>query len=251
MEFVRRNHGTGHSYHLDGVKLPGVTAIINDGMPKQLTDWAARVTADAAINSWDELAAMSISQRIRWLEGAPRRELGAAAKRGTEIHALVFGIIAGEPVEVPDEHAGAVAAATRLMDVLQMVPVLREVPVFHVEHRWGGTADLVADIHGTRWLLDWKTGRNVFDSTAVQLAAYNHATHYLDGDQIREWVPAQRCGVVHITPDDAQLYPTEAGDDVYTTFRYAYMVADWTARARNAWKAGDPWPIHPSLHPAA
>lgn len=256
MRLERKNHGRGHSYHLtddngDTRKLPGVTSIINDGKPKQLTAWAARVTADAALNDWDRLATEPPSTRISFLAGAPQRELAAAAQRGTQIHGYVWALITGEPVDIPDEHLGAVQAAARLMDMLRMVPVLREVPVFHVKHMWAGTIDLLADLDGDRWLLDWKTGRSLFDDVALQLAAYNHAQHWADEQgNPHPWTPAPRVGVLHITPDDAQLHEVDAGDDVYTAFRYCQQVAGWTGRAREAWRDGIPWPIGAALRPA-
>lgn len=254
MDLQRHNAGRNHWYTMDGEKIPGVTGILNDGMPKQLTKWAARCAADDAVNRWDELSGWQPSARLRYLEGAPGRALGEAAQRGTDIHQLAWGLITGEAVEVPAEYEGPVGAVVRLMDWLGMRPVLREVPVFHLAHRWGGTIDLLADLSdGERWLLDWKTGRSVFDSAALQLAAYNHASVYVDeaGAQ-REWIPAQRLGVVHITTDDAQLLPVAVDqEEAYTAFRYAQQVAKWTGRARAAWSDGTPWPFAPAHRPAA
>ena len=56
--------GRGHSYELDGEKVPGVTTILSKGVPKPaLVDWAARMAADYAINHWDELATQPLSDR--------------------------------------------------------------------------------------------------------------------------------------------------------------------------------------------
>jgi hypothetical protein len=181
--------------------------------------------------------------------GAPNRELGRAAARGTAIHEYAWALITGVDVVVPDEHRGPAEAAARIMDALRMVPVLREVPVFHVEHGWAGTIDLLADLGPDRWLLDWKTGRSIFDDAALQLAAYNHAQFYAgeDGEPLA-WVPAGRCGVVHITADDATLHPVTVDlEEAYRTFRYCQQVAYWTVRCKEAWNAGTPWPIGNSV----
>jgi hypothetical protein len=252
MRFERRNHGRGHSYWLDGAKMPGVTTQINDGTPKQLTRWAAEQAANAALDNWDGFTALPASQRLKLMVDAPAVALGEAARRGTAIHDLAWALIVGDEVEVPEQYAGPVAAVVQFMDEWNVTPVLRETPVFHVDHWWAGTIDLVAYIGETRWLLDWKTGRTLFESNALQLAAYNHAQWVqADGGDPAPWTPAERCGVVHIGPDSATLHPVDAGDETYRVFRHVQEVADWTAKAKDAWKEGTPWPIGASLTPAA
>ena len=70
-ETKRRNHGRGHSYLLDGEKVPGVTTLISNGFPKSaLINWAARTVAARAVDGWDELAELPVSERLRTLEKA-------------------------------------------------------------------------------------------------------------------------------------------------------------------------------------
>ena len=67
----RRNYGRGHGYKIDGYKVPGVTTVLGESLPKPaLIDWAARTTAAAAVDRWDELGALPPSQRLKALEGA-------------------------------------------------------------------------------------------------------------------------------------------------------------------------------------
>lgn len=51
----RRQHGRNHSYRLNGDKLPGVTTIIGDGLPKPaLIGWAAKTIAEYVADRLDQ-----------------------------------------------------------------------------------------------------------------------------------------------------------------------------------------------------
>lgn len=245
MRFERRDHGRNHSYWLDGERLPGVTTILNDGKPKPaLVNWAAGAAASAAVDRWDELAALPVSERLAILKAAPNDARDRAALRGQEIHHLAWQLVTGEEVAVPEDHRGPVEAAARFMDAHHLEAIVREAPVLNVSHRWAGTLDLVARINGTVWLLDWKTGKGVYDEAALQLSAYAHAEHYQDeaGD-LQPWHRPDRCGVVHLTADSAELFPVDAGDETYLAFRYIAQVAAWSGRVGAARREGRPWPV--------
>jgi len=251
VRFERRNHGRGHSYYLDGAKLPGVTTILGEAIrARALENWAAEVTASYAVDHWDELGTMPVTARLAALTRARYDVSGAAMLAGTRIHDHAHHLQAGEAVDVAPEHLGAVQAVARFLDAHHVEAVAAERPVVHTAHGWAGTFDLLAGIDGTLWLIDWKTGKGVYSEVALQLAAYAHASHFqaLDGD-LADWTPPERCGAVHITADSATLYPVDAGDDTYLAFRYCQQVAAWTARAAEARKAGDLWPVGAALDP--
>ena len=73
---------------------------------------------------------------------------------------------------------------------------------------YGGTLDLIAELDGEVWLLDWKTGKSVaspagevYRDHRLQLAAYEHAEFIAKpGDPERYPIPAiTRHGIVHVT----------------------------------------------------
>jgi hypothetical protein len=244
MTFQRRDHGRNHSYWLDGARMPGVTTILNGGKPKPaLVRWAADAAASAAVDRWDELAALPVSERLAILRNAPDDARDRAALRGQEIHHLAWQLVAGDEVAVPDEHLGPVQAAARFLDAHHIEPILRETPVFNVTHWWAGTLDLVGRFDGAVWLLDWKTGKGVYDDAALQLSAYAHAEHYQDGDAIHQWTPPDRCGVVHLSADAAELHPVDGGEATYLAFRYMAQVSAWGERVSEARREGRPWPV--------
>src|SRR5215472_8993983 len=111
MTITRRNHGRGHSYVVDGVKLPGVTAILGAALPKPaLIEWAGKTTASYAVDRWAELTELPPSKRLDALNRARFEEKDTAAKRGTEVHRLAEQLVAGVEVDKPEELAGHLEA---------------------------------------------------------------------------------------------------------------------------------------------
>src|SRR5215469_8548901 len=106
MTIKRRPYGTGHAYYVDGEKVPGVTTVLKV-LPLNLADWAARCAADYALDHWDELSEAKPSERHNLLRYARLKVKDAAARRGTEVHALGEALAAPaegeEPPKVPPE----------------------------------------------------------------------------------------------------------------------------------------------------
>jgi hypothetical protein len=244
----------GKRYFLDGLPVPSVTTILNEGFPsKALIAWAARTTAGYAVDQWDELAELPVSERLRVLEKAAWAKRDAAALRGTEIHALGEMLVHGQPVEIPEQHLGPVEAYAKFLDRFDVQPTLTECPVANPAHGWAGTPDLRAVLGGEfDYLLDLKTGKGVYESHALQLAAYAHAEIYLDGDgNVRTWTRPQRVAVVHVTSDSAELLPIDAGDRAYAVFRHASVVARYAREASEAYREHRPWPVGRAIEPAS
>lgn len=270
----RTETGNGHSYKLDGNKVDGVTTILGNGIPKPaLVGWAAktiaeyvgeRITITPAGNvdattlaqdlatigrenrysKWPNDGSVSRLAFIETLKGVHWQDRDRAAKRGTEVHDLAERIVHGEEVEVPTELAGHVDSYIRFLDDWQVSPIVVEGVCGHRKHRWMGTFDLVADLHGERWLLDLKTTRSgIFGETALQLAAYRHAEFYIDPDGNEQPMPeVDHVGAVWCRADGYDLIPVEAGPDQYRMFQYAQMVARFTTELGKQW-------VHPALQP--
>lgn len=211
-----------------GEKVPGVTTIIGQGLAKPfLVPWGINTTAEAAVNEWDDLAAMPPADRLKRLKKAAYDERDAAAKRGTEIHDLAERIGRGEEVDVPDELAGHVESAVKFYDEWQPEVVLAERVCFHLQYGWAGTFDLIARFpDGRVALLDWKTSKRIYEDTALQLAAYRWSTHYVDDDGEAQPMPAvDWCGVVHIRADGYDVVEMRADEHVLRHMRYVAAIA--------------------------
>ena len=239
---IRRvNHGRGHRYvDANGLRVPGVTTLIGDGVPKPaLIDWAANTTAEVAINRWDELAALPPAARLKDLKGARYADRDTAAKKGTMVHALAERLVHGEKVAIPAGLDGYVHSYTRFLDEFDVQPVLVEAVVYSNRHAYAGTLDLIADLDGERWLLDAKTSRSgVFGETALQLSAYRFADCWMDGEEEKEIPEVDRTGVIHVRADGYSLVPVEADHAQFRAFLYCGQVAQFVAESRDL--VGDP-----------
>lgn len=240
----RREHGRGHSYiDANGAKVPGVTTIIKDGVPKQaLIRWAGNTVAAHAVDRWDELSELPISERLKRLQGAPNADRNAAGIRGTKLHKLGVRLVAGEEVTYPDDLAGHVEAYVRFLDEWNVQPILAEAVVFSHRYGYAGTLDLLADLIDpddpsriVRWLIDIKTARSgVFGENGLQLAGYRFADVYLNDSGVEQPMPeVTHTGVVHVRSDGYELVPVTAGQVEHRFFLHAYQVKRFCDSARD------------------
>lgn len=244
----RRNYGRGHGYTIDGRKAIGVTTVLN-AMPKDaLINWSARVTAEAAVDRWDELGELPPTQRLKELQDARWNVNREATGRGTEIHALGEKVAHGEAVDVPPEHVGPVEAYARFLDRWDVQMVATEAPCANTALGYAGTLDSVATIgnlpetDGAPVMLDLKTGRGVYESTALQLAAYAECDIWQpDGpDSEAPMLEISGLYVAHILADDVHLLPVEWTPQLLLQFRYLMATTRWIADSKEAPPIGAP-----------
>lgn len=239
------NRGRGHSYLLDGAKVPGVTTILGDGYPKPaLINWAAKTTAGYAVDHWDELAALNISARMAKLERARWDDVGEASERGREVHTLGQRFLAGEDVTPPDTLAGHLDSYVRFVEEWQPQEVAVEAAVFSREFRYGGRFDLLARLaDNLLWLLDKTSRSGVFADVALQLAAYRYADFYVLEDEVddagvaveHDMPTVDRTGVVWLRADGYDLYPLEAGAEAFEIFGAVQQVAEFATSSKEQW----------------
>ncbi len=207
-----RKYGAhGHGYLLDGEKIPGVTTILN-ALPKQLKQWAADCAANHAVEKWDELSELPLTKRLDAIRYAHRDVVGEAALRGTEIHAYGDALANGREVTVPDEYRGPAQAYARWLDKWEIEPVATEAAICSLTHRYGGRGDLWATVgkrDGAYALIDVKSGKNVYESTVLQIAGYDGADVWQpDGpDSEQPYTPVDLAFVAHVLPDDVRMLP--------------------------------------------
>ena len=226
---TRRNYGSGHAYQVNGKPYPGVTTILRQQAAPALIGWSARTTAEYAVDNWDELAGLKVSERLRLITGASTSERDAAGRRGTQVHRLAEQIISlppgeAETVEVPEELAGHVDSYLSFMADHQPELVVTELVVCNRRVRYCGSADLVAVIGGHTWLLEIKTSKGLRSGSALQACAYQHAeTYTLPGEQGTERPMSElgidRAGVVHVRADGYDLIPLDTGPVTWDYFR--------------------------------
>lgn len=255
---TRRNHGRNHSYRIDGHKVPGVTTIIGDGLPKPaLVAWGPKVCAEYVADRLDELdghvvadkliadlAALAVAKSKPFptdslartkvaeiLKGVHWEDRDQAANRGTQVHGLAERIAGGEEVDVPEALTGHVDAYLKFLDDWKPTDAMLELVVGSSTHRYAGTLDMIATIEPFgRCLIDLKTNRSgPFAEVALQLAAYRHAEAYFDPDSggTEPMPEIDWCGVVWLRADGYDLIPFEAGPAEFRQFLYVQQVGQW------------------------
>ncbi len=239
----RQETAKGHYYKdANGHRVPGVTTMLGDGVPKPaLINWAANSTAEYAVDNWDKLSELGISERLKELQGARYAVTDKAKKRGTEVHAFAERLVKGEQVTgIPDELRGHVEAYVRFLDQFEVDPILVEATIVNYKHGYAGTLDLVAELtdsDGQRrtLLLDVKTNeKGIFGETALQLAAYRYAEFYQDADGNELPMPeVEGCGAILVNSDGARLIPCTSGPEQFKSFRIAAAMRDIVKGSRD------------------
>ena len=236
--FTRRTYGRGHGYKdANGLKVPGVTTILSKGLPKPaLVNWAARTAAEYAVDNWDMLNDLPISERLESIRRAPDNTKNAAALRGTKLHEAAERLIADGTVDVEPEQVPLVENYARFLRDWDVKPEFVESSVYSVTHGYAGTLDLIARLgDGRRWLLDIKTSKGVFGDMALQLAAYRHCEFLHDDDTDGADIAMPQVdavGIIHVRADDYDLVPLTAGPAEFRSFLYIAQVAATADRLR-------------------
>ncbi len=260
MTLKRSNHGSGHSYRIDGVPVSGVTTILGLGLPKPaLIRWAARsvaeFVADADSAALDALRAKGRDPMVAALTKVPDGVRDQAAVRGTRNHRIADQLIRGRTLIETDETEGIwgyVESCVKFLDEWRIGPVLVETSVGSRSHGYAGTFDLVADVpDGRRILFDYKTSRSgIFPDTALQLAAYRWAEFYVGTDGTE--VPMAEVGIdatyaVWLRSDGYDVIPLDTGRSAADSPQFAgFLRCRDTARmleTMHAWRGdAEVWP---------
>lgn len=233
-----RFYPASHRYKLDGEWVSGVTTILGvlnkPGLPK----WAATSVAEFVANNRgtvEGLYEMGPAAMVGALKETPWQRAKDAADRGTSIHDYAEAIIQGQEVDVPDILVPVVENLCRFMDEYQIQPVLVEAVVGSREHTYAGKLDLIADSNLGRAIFDYKSGKKVYPTTALQNAAYAFAEFHGENGDEKPLPEVERSFGVHIRADGYDLIPLEFGpriSDEFLTIRRAFeinkrMEGDW------------------------
>lgn len=248
-----------------------VTTIIKGGLPTPaLMAWGMRAVAEYAAANHRVIAGMLSAVRLQkddsgryqgvisdpdavaavvdMLKGSPYRERERKADLGTAIHEQAEAHVLERPMPEPlAAITGQVTAFRRFLDDwrpdyarLDSGFWLAEASVYSRAERYAGTLDAIADLPGLgRVLIDYKSGKDVYPETALQMAAYRHA-EFIGLPDGTEWPMPQvdGCVVLHL-PEHApgweptasdpgySLIPVIADEQVFTAFKYVREVFRW------------------------
>jgi len=211
----------------DGV-FPRVTSVLKayGGSTDALVKWSANEERKAILEACSEVYAgpdpggpSEFAAAVEARIGAARqhqRLLTKAADIGTAIHETIqwtlreeLKLERGPEPTLPDPALWGFLAWRDWWASEKLTPLRCEQPVWDAELGYAGTVDLIAEGPQGLELLDWKTGKGIYDSYHMQVAAYAHAC--------RNWGVVGRCRIVRLPKvvDDPTMEVKELGDLTY------------------------------------
>lgn len=202
-----------HSYRLDGESVPAVTTVTKVLDAPQLDEWRARTGYYEA-----------------------ERIVREAASFGTAVHAAVAAKVRGNkllPLDLGERYEASIALLVEWLDrnvrEVHCVEETMASPAMKV----AGKPDLIASLHGHKLptIIDYKTGKGVYDGARLQQAAYRAI--------VREWagITCDRL-ILHLpAPEYGELpqlhtIPLRAHTKDELAFRACLSLWHWTQGVR-------------------
>ena len=187
-------------------KVPSVTWIIDSCFPKYLTDWAVQEGADFFLKSIEPyrlapteavgtfmLPAKVVDHIFKGIQSASKIISTQAAEVGETVHEWIS---AGKrckleylknPPKLPhdDESINCINAFKKWVSGKDITFHTTEEKIYYHDDdpilRFAGTADAVASIGGTRYVIDFKTSKKIYKPYYLQVAAYCKAIDKIYG----------------------------------------------------------------------
>jgi hypothetical protein len=236
-----------HLYYFNGAgPWPGVTTVTDIIDKPALLRWHTEQIARAALEHAERLVgdreAGNEEAAIAFLLAA--RNAGTDGRdRGSRIHRTLESVLLRENPEVDQRDEAEISGARTWLNERSFRPL--EVEAFLINETLGdgGTCDLIAEIDGEIWLLDWKTSKSVawadgrvYEDLRLQLAAYSRAEFIARvGDPERYGLPPiTRFGILHVTAGGTKLYPADVTEADWIAFRACLWLYGWRGSGKAA-----------------
>ena len=168
MAVDKRNKRRGGFYWVDGIPYISVTNVLRVIDKPALSYWFGKKVYWAFVND----PSLSEKDALR----APYSASGEAKERGNTVHSIIETYKqTGKRIEsVPAKFKPYVQAFYNWIDDNDVEIIENERTVISKEHGYGGTGDLIVRLNKTEdiWMIDAKTGKDIYDEVELQLSAY-------------------------------------------------------------------------------
>ena len=142
-----------------------------------------------------------------------------AAKIGTLAHAMVQAHLQKEELDMNqfskvqiDLAENALISFFEWKSRHEIEPIKCEVPFVSEKLKYGGTIDCYCKLDGKPTLLDFKTGKAIYEEYFVQLAAYRNLLE-------EQGFPVERCQILRIGRDETEGFEERAVTDTRKYFQ--------------------------------
>ncbi|WP_369190146.1 hypothetical protein [Streptomyces sp. R08] len=218
-------------------QVPGVTSVLSMQNKPFLVPWAAKMTAEAAVDNLRAVASIAEYDRdgaVDFLKGASRRYTKTRAAIGSEAHDMFERMIRGESIPfVPVHMEPYYEHFSQFLDVVQPELIRAEDIAWSDEHLYAGSFDAllrIKDEDGTPLtvIADWKTGKGTYPDVALQMSAYGFADRLIDPDGNSVPMPhIDAAAVLHITDEQWAFKPVRFDAEVFRHFLHLRATFDW------------------------
>ena len=231
-------NGTRHYKHpsIKNLTAPSVTSIVGMLPAPYLPKWNSKVTAQAAIDNFEEVSGMlgqagGKAKAIEWLKAAAERELNNAADIGTRVHETIEQLILNPDYQYDDELLPYLHGFWEFVEKFEPEWIHVEKSIFSTTHLYAGSLDAICKINSKKVILDFKTTRSGISSkVALQLAAYANADVLFDGDNEIEMPKVDMGAALLLRPDRWSFQPLRIDDDIFNTFLSLRRIFEWESR---------------------
>jgi hypothetical protein len=247
MAKIRTERREGSRFYRDSdsqQRVPGVTSIIDMLNKPFLPPWNAKMVAELAIDSIDFLQRMAESDKqgaIDYLRHAARRYTDEASVRGTKAHDIFELEIRGQDSgEIEQELIPYRDNFRRFLDVAQPKLIRAEETVWSDEHGYAGRFDALAELlldedgrldprgEPSQKIIDYKTGKRVYPSVALQNSAYRWAERIIaQSGQVEPMPPIDGGMVLRCNAAGWELTPVRTDREVFAAFLLLREVFRW------------------------
>lgn len=240
----QKSGGREYVHPMTGVSYPAVSTITSH-VKVWLDQWHRKLAATEAVRHVEHYATLEPAAAIEAICHAAKITSEEGRRRGSAVHDVIDQKLQGEVEPIFDEEAPADVRPTfeqfeRMVDELGVEVILNEVTVYNSTHHYAGTLDALARIprlHGDGLVvLDWKTGKKVYPTAALQLAAYRHAEEITYGVPCvsRPMPEIVATYAVHLEANRWRLVPLASGRSVFDGFcSLAAFARFWSEHERN------------------
>lgn len=189
-----------HRYFWDGKPIPSVTTILGRLQKQALIQWAANCAVDyieegieRATMCGEPMELLDFSPMFDGARRAHTMKRDAAGDVGTFLHDYARRRLAGESVAVADADdptRKVIEAFEEWRAQHDIVPLGLERRSMSLKHWYAGTMDFWGTIDGRLCVLDFKTGKAIYDEFWLQTAGYEHALleEHPHLDRMQRWI---------------------------------------------------------------
>lgn len=103
---------------------------------------------------------------------APYHQSNTAKDRGLTVHSIIEAYNASGCTIVSEVYQGYLEQFKLFIEAFNAKIIESEKTVVNHTHRYAGTLDLIVELKGKAWILDIKTGKNIYQEAKLQLSAY-------------------------------------------------------------------------------